>query len=143
MRPAELQSTAHPVLRLRPHHGMCILNFRGHGYSDAFSVHMAETVAQLKAHPETEIEITDVCDDLCSVCPHREGSACTSPRPPLFDQNVLRRTGLAAGQRVTWEEFSSRTNEYTLYHLDEMCPECNWLELCKEIARGRIITDPE
>lgn len=138
MQSIESQSVARPVLRLRPHHGMCILNFRGHGYSDAFSVHMAETVAMLQEHPETEIVIADSCDDLCSVCPHRKGQACTSPHPAIYDHNVLDRTGLAAGQQVTWQEFSSRTNVYTLYHLDEMCPDCNWLELCKEIARDRL-----
>lgn len=129
------------VLHLRPHHGMCILNYRGHGYSDAFSVHMTETVQHLHEHPETEIVIADHCDDLCAYCPHREGNGCSSPHPALFDANVLRETGLAAGQHLTWREFSSRTNVYTLYHLDEMCPDCNWLPLCKEIARDRIAAD--
>lgn len=132
-RPQDMQE----VLHLRPHHGMCILNYRGHGYSDAFSRHMDATVRHLMEHPETEIEIADHCDDLCAYCPNREGTRCTSPRPQLFDHNVLCKTGLTAAQHLTWEQFSARTEEYSLYHLEEMCPDCNWLPLCKEIAAER------
>lgn len=126
------------ILHLRPHHGMCILNYRGHGYSDEFSMHMSATVRHLMEHPETEIVLEDHCDDLCAHCPHREGTACTSPHPALFDHNVLVSTGLTAAQHLTWNEFSARTNPYTLHHLDEMCPDCNWLDLCKRIAAERI-----
>lgn len=44
---------------LRPHHGLCLLNYRGHGYSDAFSVRMEETLRVLTEHPETLIIINE------------------------------------------------------------------------------------
>lgn len=125
------------ILHLRPHHGLCLLNYRGHGYSDAFSVRMEEVLRTLAAHPQTQVEIAQGCDHLCAVCPHREGTACTSAHPDLFDQNVLTETGFAAGQVLPWEEFSAATRPLSLYHLEETCPDCSWLALCKEIAEER------
>lgn len=126
------------ALTLRPHHGLCLLNYRGHGYSDAFSVRMEETLRILREHSETLIEIAAGCDHLCAVCPHREGASCTSMRPDLFDQNVLTATGFAAGQVLPWGELSAVTDRLRREHLEEMCPDCEWLDLCQEIvAEGR------
>ena len=128
------------TLFLRPHHGLCILNFRGHGYSDAFSVHMAETVQKLRDNPKTKIVLTTSCDGLCSACPHREGDHCTSQKPPLFDGNVLRETGFSAGQELTWKAFSQKTDPLSRHALKKTCPGCEWLSLCQEIAKERETT---
>lgn len=125
------------AISLRPHHGLCILNFRGHGYSDAFSVHMEEIVRELSDNPETKIVLTERCDELCSVCPNREGDRCTSEKPPLFDRNVLRETGFVKGQELTWKAFSKKTDPLSRHALERICPGCEWLSLCREIAGER------
>ncbi len=124
-------------IHLRPHHGICLLNFIGKGYSDDFSLNMSRMQQLLMEDPETRITITKGADDLCQRCPNRRGSACTSLHPPLFDENVLRLTGLSYGQNVTWGAFSALTSPLSLFHLEETCPNCEWLSLCKEIAAGR------
>ena len=43
------------MLRLRPHHGMCIANFVGRGYDEVFTVNMNQTAEALKAEPQQEI----------------------------------------------------------------------------------------
>lgn len=125
-------------ISLRPHHGLCLLNFRGKGYSDDFSRNMTAMQELLLRHPETRIRIAEGADDLCARCPNRRGHACSSEHPPLFDANVLRMTGHEAGEVMIWQEFSSATEPLSLYHLDEACPDCEWLSLCHEIARERI-----
>lgn len=102
---------------------------------------MCQMVQTLTENPGTEICIADSCDELCAYCPHRKGETCTSSKPAVYDQNVLQATGLAAGDRVTWAEFSKRTTPLSLYQLDEICPNCNWLSLCKEIARERAANE--
>lgn len=129
------------MIHLRPHHGVCLLNFRGKGYSDGFSQNMAVMQTRLKAHPEEDICITKGADDLCAHCPNRRGSACTSEHPPLFDENVLRMTGLQYGQVLSWKEFSDATRPLSLDRLEETCPDCEWLTLCKEIAAERLKTE--
>ncbi len=123
------------MVHLRPHHGLCLLNFRGRGYSDDFSRNMTEMQGRLENRPETPVCITKGADDLCAKCPNRRGSACSSEHPPLFDANVLRETGFGYGQVLTWEEFSGATRPLSRYRLEETCPDCEWLSLCKEIVK--------
>lgn len=122
------------VICLRPHHGLCLLNFRGKGYSDEFSRNMGRMQEYLTGNPKTMVRITEGADDLCARCPNRRGSACTSEHPPLFDGNVLAKTGFGYGQELTWEKFSQATRPLSLYQLEETCPDCQWLSLCKKIA---------
>lgn len=131
------------MIRLRPHHGLCLQNFRGHGYSDAFSVHMQETAELLLKHPETKIRLETNCDELCSACPHRDGDHCTSDKPPVFDRNVLKRTGFSSGEEMTWETFSEKTRSLSLHELDTVCPGCEWLPLCREIAGERSASEEQ
>lgn len=124
-------------IHLRPHHGICLLNFIGKGYSDDFSLNMSRMQQRLMENPKLLITITKGADDLCTRCPHRVDKDCSSLHPPLFDENVLRLTGLSYGQSLTWEEFSSLTSPLSLYRLEKTCPGCEWFSLCKEIAAGR------
>lgn len=126
------------MIYLRPHHGVCLLNFRGKGYSDGFSQNMSAMQTRLRAHPEVKICITKGADDLCAQCPNRRDTACTSEHPPLFDENVLHMTGISYGQVLTWKDFSDATCPISLYHLEESCPDCEWIELCKSIAAERV-----
>lgn len=126
------------MIHLRPHHGVCLLNYRGKGYSNDFSANMTRMRDLLMGHPDTRIRITRGPDDLCARCPNRRENECESPKPPIFDSNVLRQTGLFYDQILTWKEFSNRTCPLSLYHLEETCPNCEWLELCKRIAKEKI-----
>lgn len=119
---------------LRPHHGLCLLNFVGEGYNGEFTNNMSRTAALLKAYPETQIEIAEGADDLCKNCPHRRGSRCESDHPLLFDQLVLKEIKLSPGEKLTWKEFSDRTRELAFNRLEEFCPGCQWLELCKKVS---------
>ena len=60
------------MLRLRPHHGMCIANFVGRGYDEVFTVNMNQTAEALKAEPQQEIWLKAGEDVLCSL----SGSVC-------------------------------------------------------------------
>ena len=60
------------MIRLRPHHGLCIQHFTGKGYSAAFVANMTHVIAVLRAMPETQIELTADMDVLCACCPHNQ-----------------------------------------------------------------------
>lgn len=130
------------VIHLRPHHGLCLQNFRGNGYSDEFSANMTQMKEYLAAHPDLRIQITKGADDLCAECPNRRGTECESQHPPLFDSNVLRETGLTYGQILSWKEFEACTCPLNLDHLDETCPGCEWLDLCHQIAASWKVIRP-
>ena len=65
-------------MQLRPHHLLCIQKFTGHGYDEPFTQHMTSIVSALKSHPQTEITVTQGCDDLCQRCPNNHSGTCTS-----------------------------------------------------------------
>ena len=51
-------------------------------------------------------------------------------------------TGCQYGQRLTWRAFTDATCPISLHRLDEACPDCQWLALCKEIAAARMEEEP-
>lgn len=91
------------ALRLRPHHLLCIQNYRGHGYSSTFNEKMKAVIARLQSADGARVEITDGTDDLCMTCPHRRDKACESDHPALFDSLVCANTGIAPGDTFTWK----------------------------------------
>lgn len=95
-------NTDKTILHLRPHHFLCIPNYRGHGYSSRFDEKMKAVIAQLQEGSGAEVRITQGVDDLCGACPHCTGSCCDSEMPALFDSRFLALTGLAAGDSVIW-----------------------------------------
>ena len=54
---------ASPLL-LRPHHGLCIQNFRGKGYSENFVREMAKIAAFLEENPKQEITLHTAADSV-------------------------------------------------------------------------------
>ena len=84
-------NTDKTILHLRPHHFLCIPNYRGHGYSSRFDEKMKAVIAQLQEGSGAEVRITQGVDDLCGACPHCTGSCCDSEMPALFDSRFLAR----------------------------------------------------
>ena len=126
------------MIRLRPHHGLCIQHFTGKGYSAAFVANMTHVIAVLRAMPETQIELTADMDVLCACCPHNQEGACeSSPKPSLYDQAVLQCCGLQMGQRLSWKEFQKHVSQRILERglLEQVCRGCQWLSLCQETTK--------
>lgn len=121
-------------MNLRPHHILCIQKFTGHGYDAMFTEHMKSVVSKLRNTQETEIVITQGCDELCSMCPHSIGDSCTSlEKVDRMDSSVLNNCDLTYGENVQWATLAHRARKRILetdvfYHV---CSDCQWFELCK------------
>ncbi|MEK7848277.1 MAG: DUF1284 domain-containing protein, partial [Chloroflexota bacterium] len=103
-------------LRVRGHHLLCLLGYRGFGYSDAHVARMWEVKRQLWAHQETEVEVLDSPDGVCLICPHLRDSACAlhpggEPSVRKLDRGALEALGLYSGQHITWGEVLGRIRE--------------------------------
>lgn len=140
------------LLRLRPHHFLCIQNYRGHGYSPAFDEKMKSVIAALRSPSGARIRIVHGSDDLCAACPHCRDGVCDSASPERFDALVLAHTELKVGDTIVWrlpagqDPLSAakgsagqfRTDPYGIpimcrALLDVCCPGCSWKDLCTEI----------
>lgn len=148
---------ASPVL-LRPHHLLCLQNFRGKGYSPAFVRRMTEIHKQVsgktaasgadKPHSSGDsipdlsagtagprpILLVSGSDALCAACPHCGETDCTFPNPPRFDALILSRTGLRIGQVLEKGMASPDLPAMTPELLQTCCPGCTWLEVCMQIC---------
>lgn len=147
-------------IEIRAHHGLCIAFFRGKGYSEDFTRHMAEVIGRLG--PETEILLTEREDDICSACPNMTERGCSEKeKAEAFDRRVLELCGFAgergrqkaAGGRsersIPWGIFRRAVEEKITGcgMRREVCGECEWDEVCERIASetdrsGRQGQDP-
>lgn len=125
--------TAAP-LRLRPHHLLCALGYRGLGYSDAFTANMTALVTHGLHAPgggAVQIEITGQADAICAPCPKRRGAGCAAQaRIDALDAAHAAALAVAPGDRLTWAEARARIRARVRPDdLDRICAGCEWLPL--------------
>ncbi len=63
-------------LNIRPHHLLCILGFRGLGYSEKFVSNMEEVAKKLRSDFTSFITLVLECDAICAACPHNVEGKC-------------------------------------------------------------------
>ncbi len=140
-----------PALLLRPHHLLCIQNYRGRGYSAGFHEKMSAVISKLKSSDGAAVKLIDGADDLCMACPHLQDGSCESESPDCFDRLVCARTGAAPGDTFIWKLPLNRFDDspdgfqvpaMSRELLEECCPGCSWLELCMKIVSGSCEQQP-
>ncbi len=125
---------AHP-LRIRAHHLLCFLGFRGLGYSPEFAEKMGTVAKELHSNSTFPIIVLAECDVICSSCPHNKGNKCrkkrnSESRVKIKDLEVLRRLGLQVEEQVPVAKACERVGEkVTAKDPAEICSKCEWLEL--------------
>tara|TARA_B100002003_G_C13715496_1_gene358645 strand:- start:102 stop:530 length:429 start_codon:yes stop_codon:yes gene_type:complete len=125
---------AHP-LEIRAHHLLCLLGFRGLGYSLEFTKKMGKVAEELRVNSTFPITILTECDVICASCPHnKDNKCCKKPYSELKvkarDLEVLRRIGLTTGTHISLDTIWARIKErLTPEDLVLICQGCEWLEL--------------
>jgi len=130
-------------LKIRSHHLLCILGFRGLGYSEEFAANMGKVVGELRSDPTFPITLVVGCDAICVSCPHKKEGKClkranSEVDVPVLDLELLKRLGLQAGTQMLAGEAWERVKErLTPGDLTEICGDCEWLGLgyCAEGLR--------
>lgn len=126
------------MIRLRPHHLMCILTYVGRGYTPAFVQNMNQIVEGIR-------QGTDVClvcgpDDICASLPD-EDRHCARPSVTERDQSatlaIRRILGVnmegSASVLLPTETLSRLRDEY-LQVREQTCCGCEWYDLCGAVA---------
>ena len=123
-------------IKLRPHHLLCIQKFVGKGYDGVFSQNLARIVEFLSSNPETEITLTEGCDEVCGACPNRvDGSCADGEKVTALDSGVLDTCKLNYGLKDTWKNLSDTAVEcvFKTDNFNKLCFSCQWFGLCKNI----------
>ncbi|TVY10877.1 DUF1284 domain-containing protein [Paenibacillus cremeus] len=114
-------------IRLRGHHLLCLLGFRGMGYSAAFSANMTRVYNELRESPETTIALVQGPDDLCTCFPADGQYHCENRSVAKHDEEVIRRLGLETGTRVPWSTVLERVRAAIAPEdINVLCVTCQW-----------------
>jgi uncharacterized protein len=125
------------IIELRPHHGMCIGQFIGKGYSEEFVINMRNIINRLESAKDIKIRLVCHTDSICKSCPHNENSICNSGQKVLsYDNSCLHICGLSENDEITWEEFKRHVKESIILQnkIREVCINCSWIDVCVEHA---------
>lgn len=123
------------TIRLRGHHLLCLLGYRGKGYSDGFCANMTEVYEKLRRKPDTVIEIIEGPDEICRAFPADQPSHCLNGSVFRKDRAILERLALAPGDAVRWRDVCDRVAvRVAPEDIAQLCSDCRWQPygLCSE-----------
>ncbi|KXB71088.1 MULTISPECIES: DUF1284 domain-containing protein [Peptoniphilus] len=126
------------MLNIRAHHLLCTKNFVGQGYSDDFSKNMTRLIKELEENPEVKL-LADL-DDICGPCPENLGHKCKNDDlVKSYDKRVLDFLNLTQDEIYSWEDIKKLACDiiFLKNRREEICRECQWNELCKEVEAKR------
>lgn len=125
------------MIKIRPHHLLCIQAYIGKGYSKEFVENMNLVVNNLKGNKGQTIKIVDTTDDICFKCPNNiGGSRCEHDTKVLsMDAKVIKYLELKAGE-YTYKSLLKRLEQkLTKEIFQDICSECEWYDMgmCKKL----------
>lgn len=126
-------------LRIRAHHLLCLLNFRGGGYNRKFIENMERVVERLRSDPAPLAILTTEVDIICSACPYSKDKRCSKKadsEKKVINQDlkIIKKLGFRKGQKIPIALAWKRIKEKILAKdLPEICHSCQWLNRCSQI----------
>jgi uncharacterized protein len=114
-------------INLRGHHLLCLLGYRGMGYSKEFCENMTVVYEKLRKGPETMIGIVLGPDDLCAAYPKDQESHCEGRTVYQRDADILEKLGLQVGMERSWSDICSQVTEHVEpSDISHLCATCRW-----------------
>lgn len=123
------------MYRLRGHHLLCLVGYRGMGYSPEYVANMTHLHQTLRTHPKTEILLVSGPDDLCDKFPDSQTCHCEDANIYVRDDAILQKLGLYVGQRVEWSQVQKCIEENMVStDIMRLCSTCSWRSygVCEE-----------
>lgn len=123
------------IIRLRPHHALCLRHFVGKGYSEEFVRNMTELYNRLNSGQRQMVQIILHRDSVCIACPHDVDFSCeTEEKVRALDAAVADACGLRSGQWLSWQELCGLIDTRVMPGsvMPEVCRICEWYSLCAE-----------
>ena len=126
---------------LRPHHAMCLLNFRGKGYSAEFVENMNSIIASLT--DAVMVTLKKQADCVCCSCKNRVDVTAENPAGCIFsekvaryDEDLLRILNLTDGCTLAWHEIKTLVmTKIFPNEIINICSDCEWFYICKAVSR--------
>lgn len=115
------------MFRLRGHHLLCLLGYRGMGYSEGYVKNMTRIHQTLRTKPSSEILLVRGPDDLCEKFPDDLTCHCEDVNVHQRDAAVVSKLGLNIGQRSSWADIEERVRRCIMAEdISSLCESCSW-----------------
>lgn len=116
------------MIRLRPHHILCIENFKGEGYDNRFIKNMYSIIYDLKSKDNEKIKIVFGKDSICEKCPNKTISnlCLTQEKVQDIDNKMIKIFNLKQKVYKYNELLCYIKNNMTLEKFNYICNECEW-----------------
>ncbi len=128
-------------MKLRGHHLLCTLAYKGLGYSNEFVENMNIIVDKLNSEENIIVELTNEVDDVCSKCPENDNNKCTTETKVVtMDNKTLNLLSLQKG-KYTYKEIkqhiNTNLNENVIHNI---CSNCEWYNKanCKQTILSKV-----
>ncbi|GLQ56275.1 DUF1284 domain-containing protein [Devosia nitrariae] len=128
------------IVRLRPHHLLCVLTYAGKGYGPAFTANYDGVVRLLAAG--ADVEIVSGPDDIC--VPLLAGADPHCLRASVDERDALAAIGVGqalgvsvapgARLRLPAETVDKLRRRFAAREVRQACTGCEWSALCDRIA---------
>ncbi|ACO32290.1 MULTISPECIES: DUF1284 domain-containing protein [Acidobacterium] len=130
------------MIRLRPHHLLCMLTYAGNGYSAPFVANF-DALARRIADGRQTVEITSGHDDICAPLVCGPDGHCTGAsvreRDRLASEDVSSLLGLQVvpGLQIVLsaERLAGLRAAFASGRVRRACEGCQWKPLCDGIAQ--------
>lgn len=116
------------MYRLRGHHLLCLLGYRGMGYSKEYIDNMTQLHQTLRTYPETRIQLISGPDELCAKFPKDGDVHCQNRSVFEKDAAILAKMNLQIGQVLRWKDVEMHIRSHVqASDLPTLCENCSWL----------------
>jgi uncharacterized protein len=134
-------------IRLRPHHLLCILTYKGLGYTPAFTRNMSEIVGAIREG--ADIVLCEGPDAICSALTEADADHCHCSDPETAMMDAVAEQSLAQFLpdriAVTGRPFRLAQTDIIQLHeafakglIRKACRDCSWNATCTAIAADRF-----
>lgn len=123
------------MFRLRGHHLLCLLGYRGMGYSAQYVANMTQIHQTLRADPETKVRLVAGPDDLCVKFPESQVCHCEDTHIYERDAAILEKLNLEIGQTLPWTDIEDLIKQNVVSgDILNLCSTCSWRSygVCEE-----------
>mgnify|MGYP003925695405 CR=1 FL=1 len=121
------------IVKLRPHHLLCIEGFKGLGYSKDFVDNMKNVISDLLK--SGKVSIIKGVDDICRKCPYLDGNACNNTYGRSvndMDEIVVNKLGLI--ENTIEDYYKIKEKIYNVFRKKDdlygICDKCSWKDVC-------------
>jgi len=129
------------IIKLRPHHLLCLQGFSGKGYSKDFVSNMTKLKEDLFKE-DAMINLAGGSDDICAKCPHllMDGLCQTEKKVKTKDDKVVKYFGLGHKLYDFGALVNDIKNKITPSIMADICGDCAWYDNshCRKNILGQV-----